>query len=186
MILADTLVERLTGQATAGAVAVEVQILVPVEALLDPPTPLPPPIAGHGPLPADIARALLATTAGKKTFRRLITRDGIVIGGDSRRRVFDGALETFIRARDGNRCTAPYCDAPIRHIDHAKRWADGGRTEFTNGRGYCAFHNHAREDLRVQRAGSRPRRPGYTSTRPAAGLTSNPGRRRSPAGPRRR
>jgi hypothetical protein len=151
-------------------VNVEVQVLMPVEALLDPDNPLPAHIAGHGPIPADTARELLATTAGQKTLHRLVTRDGIVIGGDSRRRTFDGALETFIRARDGNRCTAPYCDAPIRHIDHIERWADGGRTEFTNGRGYCAFHNHAREPLRrTERAGTRPRPPQHTSTRPPAG-----------------
>ena len=168
-ILADTLVERLTGQATARDVAVEVQIVMPVETLLDPDSPLPAQIAGHGPIPADIARELLATTAGKKTLRRLVTRDGIVIGGDSRRRTFDGVLETFIRARDGNRCTAPYCDAPIRHIDHEERWADGGRTEFANGRGYCEFHNHAREPLRRARASARARRPQPTSTRPPAG-----------------
>ena len=69
-ILADTLVERLTGQATAGDVAVEVQVLMPVEALLDPDNPLPAQIAGHGPIPAQIAREMLATTAGKKTLRR--------------------------------------------------------------------------------------------------------------------
>ena len=158
-ILADTLVERVTGQACAGDVAVEVQILMPVEALLDANSPLPAHIAGHGPISGDIARHLLATTAGKKTLRRLVTRDGIVIGGDSRRRTFDGALETFIRARDGNRCTAAYCDAPVRHIDHIQRWADGGRTTFMNGRGYCEFHNHAREPLRAEcRVRGRPHR----------------------------
>src|SRR3954471_15900121 len=146
-ILADTLVERLTGQACAGDVAVEVQVVMPVEALLDPGSAVAAQIAGHGPVPAVIVRELLATTAGRKTFRRLVTRDGIVIGGDSRRRVFDGALETFIRARDGNRCTEQYCDAPIRHIDHVRRWTDGGRTELVNGRGLCEFHNHAREPL---------------------------------------
>jgi Domain of unknown function (DUF222) len=148
-ILADTLVERLTGQATARDLNVEVQIVMPVEALLDPDSPIPAHIAGHGPIPADIAREMLATTAGKTSLRRLVTRDGIVIGGDSRRRAFDGVLETLIRARDGNRCTAPYCDAPIREIDHVKRWSDGGRTEFANGRGYCALHNYAREPLRA-------------------------------------
>src|SRR3954451_24860712 len=107
-ILADTLVERLTGQATADAVAVEVQVVMPVETLLAPDSAVPAQIAGHGPVPAQIARELLATTTGKKTFRRLVTRDGIVIGGDSRRRAFDGVLETFIRARDGDRCTEPY------------------------------------------------------------------------------
>ena len=115
-ILADTLVERLSGQTTARDVAVEVQVVMPVEALLDPDSSLPAQIAGHGPIPAAIARELLATTAGQKSLRRLVTRDGIAIGGDSRRRTFDGVLETLIRARDGNRCTAPDCDAPIRTL----------------------------------------------------------------------
>jgi hypothetical protein len=184
-ILADTLVERLTGQATARDVGVEVQIVMPVQALLDPHSPLPAEIAGHGPIPARIARELLATTAGQKSLRRLVTRDGIVIGGDSRRRTFDGALETFIRARDRNRCTAPYCDAPIKHIDHKKRWADGGRTEFRNGRGYCAFHNHAREPLRAA-CRVRERRHGAHARRDGAGhgIDTGPGRGRAPAGGR--
>jgi hypothetical protein len=180
-ILADTLVERLTGQATAGDVNVEVQIVVPVETLLDPDSPLPAQIAGHGPIPAHIARELLATTAGKKSLRHLVVRDGIVIGGDSRRRTFDGTLETFIRARDGNRCTAPYCDAPIRHIDHVQRWAAGGRTEFANGRGYCEFHNYVREPLSPCTPPS-PRshtKAGTRSTRPPSRAgASRPGRTR--------
>lgn len=174
-ILADTLVERVTGQVTAGDVNVEVQVVMPVEALLDPTSPVPAQIAGHGPIPADITREMLATTAGKKSLRRLVTRDGIVIGGDSRRRTFDGILETFIRARDGNRCTAPYCDAPIRHIDHVERWADGGRTEFLNGRGYCEFHNHAREPLRAE-CRVRERRHGAHPRRGGAGSDTGPGR----------
>jgi hypothetical protein len=178
-ILADTLVERLSGQTTARDVAVEVQVVMPVEALLDPDSPLPAQIAGHGPIPAAIARELLATTAGQKSLRRLVTRDGIAIGGDSRRRTFDGVLETFIRARDGNRCTAPYCDAPIRHIDHVKRWADGGRTIFVNGRGFCEFHNHAREPLRAA-CRVRERRHGVHASRSGAGrgIDSGPGRSR--------
>ena len=195
-ILADTLVERLTGQATAGDVGVEVQVVVPVETLLDPDNSLPAQIAGHGFLPAQIARELLASTAGKKSLRRLVTRDGIVIGGDSRRRCFDGVLETFIRARDGNRCTAPYCDAPIRHIDHVKRWVDGGGTEFANGRGYCAFHNHAREPLssgsctpsrsrRRSRSTERPTQPSRRSTRPARGADQDERATPGPGRPRR-
>ncbi|GAA3240001.1 DUF222 domain-containing protein [Pseudonocardia petroleophila] len=140
-ILADTLVERLTGQATARDVNIEIQVLVPVEALIDPDSPLPAQIAGHGPVPVE----LLTTGGGRRTWRRLITRDGVVIGGDSRSRLFTGRLAALIRARDGHRCREPYCDAPIRHIDHIRRWKDGGRTEFTNGRGLCAFHNHVRE-----------------------------------------
>ncbi|MHA6782187.1 DUF222 domain-containing protein [Pseudonocardia saturnea] len=140
-IMADTLVERLTGQATASDVPVEIQVVVPVEALVDPGSPLPAQVPGHGPVPVD----LLATGEGRKTWRRLVAREGIVIGGDSRRRRFTGQLAALIRARDGHRCREPYCDAPIRHIDHIRRWSELGRTEFENGRGLCEFHNHVRE-----------------------------------------
>jgi hypothetical protein len=150
-IMADTLVERLTGQARAEDIDIEVQIVVPVEALLDPASPLPAQVPGHGPIPV----ALLATGEGRKTWRRLVTRDDIVIGGDSTQRTFTGVLASLIRTRDGGRCTAPYCDAPIRHIDHIIRWRDGGRTEFNNGRGLCEFHNHLRE---IGTTASRPRR----------------------------
>ncbi|MHA6779909.1 DUF222 domain-containing protein [Pseudonocardia saturnea] len=155
-IMADTLVERLTGQALAADVPVEIQVVVPVEALVDPDSPLPAQVPGHGPVPVD----LLATGEGRKTWRRLVTREGIVIGGDSRRRRFTGLLAALIRARDGHRCREPYCDAPIRHIDHIRRWADRGRTEFDNGRGLCEFHNHVRET------------PGWTARATTHGITT--------------
>ncbi|MGE3288167.1 MAG: DUF222 domain-containing protein, partial [Pseudonocardia sp.] len=140
-IMADTLVERLTrpaghpghghtagggaegadgGAERAGAVRVaagvvaEIQIVVPVEALLDPASPLPAQIPGHGPVPV----APVLGSPGRKVWRRLLTRDGLVIGGDSRQRAFTGTLATLIRARDGHRCREPHCDAPIRHLDH--------------------------------------------------------------------
>ena len=150
-IMADTLVERLTGQTTAEDIDIQVHIVVPVEALLDPDSPLPAEIPGHGPVPVD----LLATGAGRKTWRRLITRDGVIIGGDSVQRTFKGVLADLIKMRDGGRCTAPYCDALIGHLDHITRWRDGGRTEFDNGRGLCVFHNHLRE---IGTTAGRPRR----------------------------
>ncbi|MER5675180.1 DUF222 domain-containing protein, partial [Pseudonocardia alni] len=140
-VLADTLVERVTGQTTATAVNLEVQVTVPVQALLDPTSPLPAEIPGLGPVPVD----LLATPEGTKSLRRLLTSQGIVIRGDSRQRTFTGLLATLIKARAQNRCTEPYCDAPVRHLDHIHRDADGGHTELDNGRGVCEFHNHVRE-----------------------------------------
>ncbi|WP_226355722.1 HNH endonuclease signature motif containing protein [Pseudonocardia sp. ICBG601] len=140
-VLADTLVERVTGQATATAVNLDVQVTVPVQALLDSQSPLPAEIPGFGPVPVD----LLATSEGTKSLRRLLTDQGIVIGGDSRQRTFTGLLATLVKARAQNRCTEPYCDAPVRHVDHIQRDADGGRTELDNGRGVCEFHNHVRE-----------------------------------------
>ena len=140
-IMADTLVERLTGTAPAEAVAaVEVQVLVPVESLVDAGGPVPVELPGYGPVPAECL-----IVPGQSTWRRLITRDGVVIGADSRRRTFDGVLATIIRSRDRGRCTAPHCDARIEHLDHLHRWSQGGRTTLDNGAGLCAFHNLVRE-----------------------------------------
>ena len=140
-VMADTLVERVTGQVTAEHVNIEVQVVVPVEALVDPGSPLPAEIPGHGPIPM----STLASMRGRKRWRRLLTSNGIVIGGDSKRRKFTRFLDMLIRARDRYRCTEPYCDAPIRQIDHIIRVEDGGDTEFWQGRGVCEFHNYVRE-----------------------------------------
>ena len=58
-IMADTLVERLTGQATATDVNAELQIMMPLEALIDPHSNKPATIPGYGPLPVDLARNIL-------------------------------------------------------------------------------------------------------------------------------
>ena len=47
-------------------------------------------------------------------------------------------------ARDQT-CRFPFCDAPIRHLDHVRRFGDGGGTVPANGRGLCARHNLVRE-----------------------------------------
>jgi hypothetical protein len=46
------------------------------------------------------------------------------VGGDPQRRRFDGHIKKLIMWRDRG-CRDPYCDAPIRHIDHIQRYADG-------------------------------------------------------------
>lgn len=147
--VADTLVERLTGAEHAGETDLRLQVLVPLEVLVDPDSPLPVEIPGYGPVPAD----LLATARGRLSWRRLVTRGGVVIGGESRQRCFTGLLAEIIRARTRNRCAEPYCDAPIRHIDHIRRVTDGGATDLDTGRGVCEFHNHVREQpgWRVER-----------------------------------
>jgi hypothetical protein len=50
----------------------------------------------------------------------------------------------LITFRD-RRCRNPYCDAPIRHLDHIRRHADHGPTTFENGRGVCERDNYVRE-----------------------------------------
>jgi hypothetical protein len=56
----------------------------------------------------------------------------------------DGWLARLIELRD-QACRDPYCDAPIRHIDHIIHYTDGGPTTYANGRGTCARGNQVRE-----------------------------------------
>ena len=146
-VMADTLVERLTGQTRATDVGVEVGIVLPLDALADPDSPATGELVGHGPLPAGIVRDLLRSTAGKRWWRRLFAHPetGTLVGGESRARRFDGFLAALIDLRDGGRCRDPFCDAPIRHHDHIRQSRAGGPTSFTNGRGVCARGNFVRE-----------------------------------------
>jgi hypothetical protein len=145
-IMADTLVERLTGQASAADVNAELQIVMPLDALLDGNNQAPAELNGYGPLPADLARDLLATSKGRLWWRRLYAAPfgGPLAGGDPHRRHFDGYVRKLIMWRD-RLCRDPFCDAPIRHIDHIQRYSDGGLTIYPNGRGECERGNYARE-----------------------------------------
>ena len=149
-IMADTLVERLTGQACAADVNLEVELLMPWDLLLDPLAPGSALIPGMGPLPGQLARDLVLSNRGLKWWRRLFTRpttDGngqLIIGGDPRRRRFDGWLKQLIRLRDQT-CRDPFCEAAIRHLDHIRPHRVGGLTDLVNGRGECERGNQVRE-----------------------------------------
>jgi hypothetical protein len=112
-IMADTLVERLTGQTTAADVNIELHLLMPLDALLNPHNASAAEIAGHGPVPAGIARDILHTTRGRRWWRRLFTApaDGPIIAADRLRRRFDGPLATLIRLRDRT-CRDPTATHP--------------------------------------------------------------------------
>ena len=90
-IMADTLVERITGQAQASDVNAELQIVMDLDALLDANEQTAAELAGYGPLPADIARDILATSKGRMWWRRLYAAPvgGPIVGGDPYRRHFD-------------------------------------------------------------------------------------------------
>jgi hypothetical protein len=152
-IMADTLVQRLTGQATAEAVPVEVNLVMSADTLLNPIGPAadePAEILGYGPVPAAWARRqLLPSRDGGSApvwLRRLFTRpaDGQLVAMESRRRLFTAGQQTFLRLRDRT-CRTPYCDAPARHADHITPAADGGATSLTNGQSLCAACNHAKQ-----------------------------------------
>jgi Domain of unknown function (DUF222) len=143
-IMADTLVERVTGQASAGSVNVEVELVLSDAALLGR-DDTPANVVGYGPVPAALARQVVRD-ADQAWLRRLFTRpgDGSLVAMDSRRRTFEGELRRFLVLRDDT-CRTPWCDAPVRHADHVLRATDGGTTTADNGQGLCESCNYAKE-----------------------------------------
>ena len=158
-LMADTLVERLTGQQTAAATPVEIGITMTADSLLcDGTDHTPAEIDGHGPIPVDLALDLAAqaadpdpqvTAADQRTavwVRRLFTDpvDKTVAHVDTKRRRFDGNLARLIKHRDRT-CRDPYCTAPIRHLDHVRAYRDGGPTSAANGAGLCERGNYVKD-----------------------------------------
>ncbi|GAA1356260.1 HNH endonuclease signature motif containing protein [Arthrobacter koreensis] len=226
-IMADTLVERVTGQAAADRVPVEVQLVITDRTLFTGRTPFPDrtlftgrhgetvpggdaspgrtgapvaPVApgrdapayfpGYGIVPGAWARDLIRSALGlgnnqqprpaaagrqesppgagdgagagagagapassppdeqrtRVTLRRLYLDpvSGELTAMESKARAFPAGLARMIRTRDQT-CRTPWCDAPIRHIDHIEPHAEGGRTSYTNGQGLCEACNQAKE-----------------------------------------
>ncbi|WP_338837200.1 DUF222 domain-containing protein [Gordonia polyisoprenivorans] len=148
-IMADTLVERVTGQASATAVPVAVNLVLSAETMLggDASAEIP----GFGPIPAEMARQLIADGVDPdgetaSTIRRLYVRpaEGTLVAADARSRCFPSSLAHFVRMRD-RRCRVPFCDAPIAEIDHARPHRHGGPTSLANADGTCVAHNRAKE-----------------------------------------
>jgi hypothetical protein len=144
-IMADTLVERVTGQATASAVPIEVHVVMDADALFGEGT-APAVVPGHGPVPAPLARDWLRDPGTEVWLRRFFTApsDGRLASMESSRRTFAGNLRRFIEVRDQS-CRTPWCDAPIRHVDHVRRVADGGGTSVLNSQGLCEACNLAKD-----------------------------------------
>ncbi|MFW0792790.1 HNH endonuclease signature motif containing protein [Gordonia sp. CPCC 205515] len=149
-IMADTLVERVTGQATAEAVPVAVDVVISVSALLGG-SEEPAHVPGHGTIPAQIAREMIAAglvdeAEAHSTLRRLFARpaDGALVSMESAARAFPKSLAHFITVRD-RYCRTPYCGATIAEIDHARPHHDGGETSARNADGTCRIHNRAKE-----------------------------------------
>jgi len=160
-LMADTLVERTTGK-PGGISGIEIQLIMTDRTLFQADSE-PARLPGYGIVPAGWARTLIrhggtgdgdggtrpgdGDEAGFQTWlRRLYTAPatGDLVGMDSRARLFPGGLRRFIQARDDT-CRTPYCDAPIRHLDHIIPWHNGGTTSTTNGAGLCEACNHTKE-----------------------------------------
>ncbi|BBY42163.1 HNH endonuclease [Mycolicibacterium celeriflavum] len=148
-VMADTAYERITGRPAEVAEPVVVNLVMSDQTLLgddDSPALL----DGYGPIPADVARRMVTAAGFDKRsavmLRRLYRRpaSGALVAMESRSRCFPRGLARFIALRD-QRCRTPYCDAPIRHTDHAVPRSRGGPTHRVNGVGLCERCNYEKE-----------------------------------------
>ncbi|MFC6285202.1 HNH endonuclease [Nocardioides sp. GCM10027113] len=150
-VMADTFVERVTGQALADEVPVAVNLVITETSLFDG-DPTPAHVDGYGPVPAAwardlVAQALDADSGAGAWLRRLFTHPatGALVGMDSRQRKVPAGLAQLVRLRDGGTCRTPWCDAPIRHTDHTTPAHADGPTSEINLTGRCEACNHAKE-----------------------------------------
>jgi hypothetical protein len=160
-IMADTLVARIlgtgigspTGTAPAASnLPVTIHLIMSDETLLgaghNPAVLLDHAGAGYGPIPAQVARELVAggLDAGAVWVQTLFANPaGDLIAATSTRRFYADGLAGWLRVRDQGICRTPYCDAPIRQTDHVVPVARGGPTTLTNGAGLCVHCNQAKE-----------------------------------------
>lgn len=159
-LMADTLVERVTGQATAGAVPVTVAVVMPLGTMTGTTPHEPAELPGYGPVPAEWARDLLRALAEQDaqvadddrraaaaTLRRLFADPdtGQLVAMESTARAFPAGLASFIAARDAGICRTPWCDAPVAHTDHVRPFIGSGPTSADNGQGLCVQCNHAKQ-----------------------------------------
>ena len=104
---------------------------------------------GFGPIPAELAREIVVGACDRDEriwLRRLYASPatGELVAMDARGRSFRGSLARFVRLRD-RVCRTPWCDAPIRHVDHPRRHADDGPTAADNAQGLCEACNYAKD-----------------------------------------
>ncbi|MBA2560093.1 MAG: DUF222 domain-containing protein [Propionibacteriales bacterium] len=165
-IMSDAFVERLTGQQAASALPVEIGLTMAADSLLDD-SEIPAWLESYGPVPAALGRDIVGIprsgeaggqdgdgrrdSAGEPErarvfLRRILTDpfDETVAHVDTSRRRFDGAVAVLVGYRD-QVCRVPFCNAPIRHLDHVVPYRDGGPTTAGNGQGLCERDSYVKE-----------------------------------------
>ncbi|MCP2281774.1 HNH endonuclease [Promicromonospora umidemergens] len=172
-IMADTLIERVTGRDPGHAddVPVTINLLVSDATLLaqgdQPAVVVEGGPAGVGTVPGVVARELAANGIdADAAWLRAIYVDprGRLLATTSTARYHPQGLAALLRAREQGICATSWCDAPVRHIDHVTPHAEGGATSLDNGQGLCARCNHAKQA------------PGWTQRPVPQGTTTGEGR----------
>ncbi|WP_166904431.1 DUF222 domain-containing protein [Mycobacterium sp. DL440] len=147
--MADTLTARITGRDVATAVPAAVNLVLSDDTLFGG-AAQPAHLENYGPIPAAMARRLISNAVANDnswaTLRRLYAAPdtGALVAMESRSRRFPKGLAQFIALRD-EICRTPYCNAPIRHIDHVTPHHQHGPTSAANGEGLCERCNYVKE-----------------------------------------
>ncbi|KRE84163.1 HNH endonuclease signature motif containing protein [Arthrobacter sp. Soil764] len=142
----------------------DVLVMVPVFSLLGQ-TDEPAVLDGFGPIPASMARKLVAD--GAASFYRVLVdpRDGTPLEIGRTRYRLPETIKQWIRMRDG-KCTFPGCSnqTPDNDTDHLTAWEHGGTTGTNNLAQLCPKHHrlkHARPWIPDPATENGP--PGWTS-----------------------
>jgi hypothetical protein len=155
-IMADEFFSRLTGDIGSSTDSgtrspdVEVGLVMSERSLLrggtDPAVLTGPDGDCFGHVPAMLARRLVRA-ADRVWLRRLYAAptSGELVAMDSRRRTFSGGLRALLVWRDRT-CRMPWCEAPVRHVDHVLARSRGGPTRSDNGEGLCEACNYVKEE----------------------------------------
>jgi hypothetical protein len=106
-------------------------------------------VQDYGPVPGDLLREWIAAYAEdgvEQWVRRLYVTPatGELVAMDSHARRFEGRLAEYLRIRDRT-CRTRWCDARVRHLDHARDHTSGGVTNALNGQGLCEDCNYAKQ-----------------------------------------
>ncbi|KIC66497.1 HNH endonuclease signature motif containing protein, partial [Pseudarthrobacter phenanthrenivorans] len=119
----------------------DVLITVPVFALLGL-TDEPAELDGYGPIPASMARKLVAD--GADSFHRVLVdpRNGAPLEIGRTRYRLTPAIKQWLRIRD-RKCTFPGCSnhTPDNDTDHLTAWHHGGATDVSNLAQLCPKHH---------------------------------------------
>lgn len=144
-VMADTLAATLLGcdseQAPTPAVALDVVL---TDRALFGGADDPAHLDGYGPIDAELAREL---AHGDQVWLRRALADphsGELVALEARARRFPAGLRRLIRLRDRH-CRTPWCDAPVRHIDHVQSASTAGDTSLENAAALCEACNQAKE-----------------------------------------
>lgn len=143
-LMADALVERLTGSPAATPCGVELIVVITDKALFGVDNE-PAHVDGYGPVAASWVRDLVgqADPEQRIALRRLFKEPGRMVRMEVNRRSMSPGLRKLIRLRD-QRCRMPWCDALIGHDDHVADHAKGGESSYVNAQGLCEACNYAK------------------------------------------